>query len=257
MMSKFARIALLLIVSLGSTASAEQVPLSDEMGKAILDELRAIRQLLEKQQQPAAAQRPARPAAPRAMERVEFTMSERPMLGAEDAPMILVEFTDYECPFCQRFHTGAYEEIKKEYIDTGKLRFASVDLPLKFHKNARQAAHAAHCAGDQGSFWELRHVLIENARTLSPEAIDGFAADLELDQQVFRKCMADQPYAEQIDADVALSGRVGITGTPSFVLAPYDGQDSIKGMKLVGAQPYSAFKSLLDKQLEKLGKPAG
>src|SRR5262245_31091471 len=107
----------------------------------ILKELRLIRQLLERQQQPAA---PPRPTV--ATVAVPFT---DPVLGKKDAPVTIVEFTDYQCTFCQRFHIATFPRLKSKYIDTGKVRFYSRDMPLDFHQNALKAAVAARCAGDQ------------------------------------------------------------------------------------------------------------
>ena len=84
------------------------------------------------------------------------------MLGDKNAPLTVVEFTDYQCPFCQRFHVTSYPDLKKNYIDTGKVRFYSRDLPLDFHANAMRAAQAARCANDQGQYWKMREIMSAN-----------------------------------------------------------------------------------------------
>ena len=95
------------------------------------------------------------------------------MLGRADAPVTLVEFTDLECPFCRSFHVGAFEKVKQTYIDSGKVRFVSFDFPLDIHPNARPAALAVRCAGEQGKFWEMRHLVTVNATALSREKYVG------------------------------------------------------------------------------------
>src|SRR3989338_5451600 len=153
--------SLFLALAPGNVAQ-QSPPITKEQADAILKELQAIRQLLEQMQrqqaQPRPVQQPVQPPAPPAKVKVR---SDGPYwLGKADAPVTVVEFTDYQCPFCRRFHQSAFEEIKKNYIDTGKVRFVSRDLPLDIHANAARAAHAARCAGEQGKFWEMRHLLI-------------------------------------------------------------------------------------------------
>src|SRR5262249_28915851 len=141
----------------------------------ILNELRQIRQLLEKQQQA----RPGQPA--QEITRAKMSLDGMAMLGSKDAPLTMVEFTDYQCPFCQRFHVMTFSELKRQYIDTGKMRFFSRDLPLDFHPNAMRAAQAARCANDQGQFWTLRDRMGANPDKLDLASILAFASDLKID----------------------------------------------------------------------------
>ena len=133
----------------GKGVPNDQVGLTRQQGEQILQELRQIRQLLERQQAKPAAQQPQEEAPTKA----KITdLSGVPMLGSKTAPLTIVEYTDYQCPFCQRFHVTVFAELKKAYIDTGKVRFFSKDMPLDFHPNAMRAAMAARCAGEQGKF---------------------------------------------------------------------------------------------------------
>src|SRR6266852_9091619 len=102
-------------------------------------------------------------------------------LGRPDAPVTLVEFGDFQCGFCKRFHSDAYGELKRNYIDTGKVRFVSRDLPLEFHPYAMKAAEAARCAGDQQKYWELRDALYSNAAPPSEDVIKKAVETLSLD----------------------------------------------------------------------------
>src|SRR5665213_2353557 len=144
-----------------STSSLEEAKdsgITRQQADDILSELKAIRQLLEKQYRPGAPGRlPPMPEIPQTGKlRLEGGFS----LGSNDAPVTIVEFTDYQCPFCRGFESTTFSEIRKKYIDTGKVRFVVRDLPLaEMHPDAMQAAEAAHCAGDQGQFWRMHDVL--------------------------------------------------------------------------------------------------
>src|SRR3954453_11127322 len=171
------------VLPLAAQSAADQGGLTRQQGDQILQELRQIRQLLERQAKPAAAQEEAPTKA-------KITdLSGVNMLGSKDAPLTIVEYTDYQCPFCQRFHVTAFNEIKKAYIDTGKVRFFSKDMPLDFHPNAMRAALAARCAGEQGKFWQLRDTMGANPNSLDIEHIMNFAGDLKLDTTALRACV--------------------------------------------------------------------
>jgi protein-disulfide isomerase len=204
--------------------------------KAILNELRAIRQLLERTPPP---QAPGA-AAPQPNAQAKVSLTGAYMLGRPDAPVTLVEFTDYECPFCRQFHMSTFEELKKNHIDTGKLRYVSRDFPLDMHRSAFPAARAARCAGEQGKFWEMRHTLIVNANALSPEAMHTFARDLRLDAVAFRACLEGDHYSAEVKRDLSDGQTAGVSGTPTFVIGRSTG-DSVEGLVVVGAQGYAAF----------------
>jgi protein-disulfide isomerase len=169
-------------------------------------------------------------------------------LGNKDAPLTMVEFTDYQCGFCQRFHLETFPEIRKKYIDTGKVRFVSRDLPLDFHSNAFHAAEAARCAGDQGQFWPMRNTLVANATKLGGDEIQGYAKGLKLDLAAFRTCMDSGKHADAIKKDVALAMALRIDGTPSFVIGKST-STGVSGTLIIGALPFDAFE-------EKLGEIA-
>jgi protein-disulfide isomerase len=164
-----------------------------------------------------------------------------PMLGRPDAPLTLVEFTDLECPYCRAFHVGTFEQLKRDYIDTGKLRFFSRDFPLDFHRNARPAALAVRCAGEQGKFWEMRHGVTLNAAALSGEVYDKLARELGLDAPRFASCITADRYRAEIDRDVADALGAGVSGTPTFVLGATRPGTSVEGQRIVGALPFPMF----------------
>ncbi len=235
--SSFVLFALLLLV-FAMPAGAADRPLSEKTGREILQELRQIRQLLEKQQQPARPQpAPARPEQPQT---ATVSAAGGHALGRSDAPLTVVEYTDYQCPFCKRFHDTTFPELKKNFIDTGKVRFISRNLPLPFHQFALQAAQAAVCAGEQGKYWEMRDLLFKNQHKLDRESLVGYARDLSLKADEFAGCLDDGKRRKEIEDEAASARSAGISGTPSFVLGREKGK-SVEGRKIVGAQPYAAF----------------
>jgi protein-disulfide isomerase len=236
---------------LGGVAASPRARADEAMTKkqadTIIEELRQIRKLLERP--PAAPTAPAAgPAKVAVDERVKVGMGSLPLLGRSDARVTVVEFTDYQCAFCQRLHVTAFAEMKRDYVDTGKVNYVSRDLPLAMHANAKSAAHAARCAGEQGKFWQMRDKLIVNANALGSDRYNALADELGLDRPRFQKCVADEKYKVEIDKDVADAGAAGITGTPTFVIGRAVGSE-VDGTRVVGALPYAAFDSKLKELL--------
>ncbi len=213
--------------------------ITSEQATQILEELRAIRKNLE-----------ARPiAAPTAMPQPQRPVDDKVSyafvpgtyaMGKEDAPLVLVEYTDYQCPFCQRFHNDAFTQLKTNYIDTGKIRFISRDFPLGFHENAMRGAVAARCGAEQGKYWDFRHTLIVNASQLQPDKIAGYAQNASLDVSKFKACVDSDKYKSAIDKDIAEGQLAGVTGTPAFVLGRLQ-NGKLEGVRIVGAIPYAQF----------------
>jgi protein-disulfide isomerase len=163
-----------------------------------------------------------------------------PGLGREDAPLTLVEFTDYECPFCRQFHLTVFEALKAAYIDTGRLRFVSRDLPLAIHAHALMAAEAARCAGDQGKFWQARHGFMAAPGELSPETITAVARAIEVDDALLSTCLQGAKYRAAVQRDLADAQSAAINATPTFVLGR-TASGQIEGELIVGALPYAVF----------------
>jgi protein-disulfide isomerase len=152
----------------------------------------------------------------------------------------MVEFTDFQCPFCQQFHVQTFAQLKKNYIDTGKLRFVSRDLPLDFHPNALQAAQAGRCAGEQGQFWAMRDRMNSNPDKLDMASLAEFALDLKLNVTNFRSCIESGKYKNAIRSDSQTAEKIGANGTPSFVLGKST-PEGVEGELIIGAMPYEVF----------------
>ncbi len=170
-------------------------------------------------------------------------------IGRRDAPVTIVEFTDYECPFCKQFHAEVFPDIVRDYIESGRVRWISRDLPLPIHPHAAQAAQAAHCAGDQGKYWLLRTALLSSDTLLTRPILTRTAQRLSLDMSRFRLCLDSQKYRPWVANDVADARVLQITGTPAFVIAKSD-SSVLAGALLVGTQSFDVFESAIDALLK-------
>ena len=225
-------LSLAMLLPLGAADKGITKQQADE----ILNELKQIHQLLEKQQ-PAVAQ-PEQPTRARVATKGAFA------IGSKDAPVTMVEFTDFQCPYCQRFHVSTFNDLKKNYIDTGKVRFVSRDLPLDFHPNAMQAAQAGRCAGEQGQFWPMRDQMGSHPEQLDIAHLLAFAGDLKLNVDTFRACVESGKYKNAIQTDMQEAVKIGANGTPSFVIGKTQ-PDTVDGELVIGAMPYSVFDAKL------------
>ena len=165
-----------------------------------------------------------------------------PVIGDKNAKVTIIEFSDFECPFCGKFYDDAYKQINEQYIKTGKVKIVFRDFPLSFHPNAHNAAEAAECADEQGKFLEMHDKIFENQKALTKDDLKKYAKDLGLDQSKFDSCLDTGKYKQEVDKDLEDGSKVGVSGTPSFF---------INGISLTGAQPFEAFKEIIDAELAK------
>ena len=163
--------------------------------------------------------------------------------GDKNAKLTLIEFTDYECPFCGRHFRDTAPKILKDYIDTGKIRYVFSDLPLAMHAHAKKAAEAALCAGEQGKYWEMHDLLFSNQQALDNANLIAYATKLGLNVPAFQKALESGKYEARVSANAADAAKLGFTGAPSFAIGltqPNDG--AVKVIKtIVGAQSYENF----------------
>jgi len=180
---------------------------------------------------------------------VRASVADAPTLGRADAPVTLVEFSDYQCPFCQRFFATTLPALKKDYIDTGKLRFVYRDFPLEMHPHAREAAVAAHCAGEQGKYWEMHDALFQYQAALAPAQIAERARALGLDSSRFDQCLTSGRHTASIERGLADGAAAGVQGTPGFVVGKTQPGDTIQGTPIRGAQPLETFRRIIEQLL--------
>ena len=178
------------------------------------------------------------PTAP--LEKQDVKYDGAPILGEEDAPVTIVEFSDFQCPYCARFFEQTFPQLKENYIKTGKVKLAFRHLPLSFHQYAQKTAEASECANEQGKFWEYHDTVFNNQDQLSDTILSTWAGEIGLDVKKFDDCLESGKYKEKVQADSNDAGSYGVSGTPSFF---------INGKLLVGAQPYEAFQQVIDAEL--------
>jgi protein-disulfide isomerase len=173
-------------------------------------------------------------------QKVEVEIGDSPVKGDANAPVTIVEFSDYECPFCGRFYSDTLSQIDKEYIQTGKVKLVFKDFPLSFHPNAQLAAEAVRCVrddlGDEG-YYDMHDKLFENQNRLSRSDLEAFANELGVD---ISGCLDVGTHTDAVQSDFAYGASVGITGTPGFI---------INGIPVSGAQPFTVFEQIIEQEL--------
>lgn len=171
--------------------------------------------------------------------RYDIPVDDDPYFGPENALITIIEFSDYECPYCRQWHMQVYDRLLTAY--PGQIRFVYRDFPLtSIHPNAFPAAEAANCAGDQGAYWAFHDRLFSMQLGLSQEAFRQYAQDLELDMEGFNQCLESGKHRQEIQADFEFAARLGISSTPTFF---------VNGIPLVGAQPFEVFQQVIEQEL--------
>lgn len=191
---------------------------------------------------------PNTPEQPAPGAKVDVEIGHLPVLGDDSAKVTVIEFSDFQCPFCKQWVDQTKDQFIKDYVDTGKVKFAYRQYPIpQLHPNAQKAAEASECANDQDKFWDYHDLLFEtqNAWANLPDPASQFstyATQLGLDQGTFDSCMSSGKHTEAVTEDITAGSTAGVSGTPTFF---------INGISLVGAQPYDAFKTMIDQELSK------
>lgn len=178
--------------------------------------------------------------------------------GRPDAPVTLVEFSDFQCPFCARHYRDTFPQLERDDIATGKLRYAFRHFPIEsLHPQAFKGHEAALCAGEQGRFWDAHTRLFAQQRPMAVSDLIGHARALGLDVARFTPCLESGKHAARVRRDIADGTAAGVRGTPSFFLGATEGDGStVKATRLIrGAQPYAAFRDAIDKLLAERGGP--
>src|SRR3989344_754109 len=170
--------------------------------------------------------------------------------GNGNAPVIMVEYSDYQCPFCRSWFNSAKSQLDSEYIETGKILFVYKDFPLSFHPMAQPYAEAARCAGEQDKYWQMHDKIFEEqgkfgsgtVSNITEADVKGWATEMGMNAESFNSCIDSGNYADEVQANFNEGAQFGVSGTPSFFIGKRDGT----GQLIVGAQPYSAFKQAID-----------
>ena len=179
-------------------------------------------------------------------EKVELTMTDKDIAtGNLKSRLFILEYTDYQCPFCQKFHSSAFKSIEKDFIATDKIIYISRDFPLQNHAHAKTSAIAARCAEAQNKFWLYRDILFDNQTKLERNNLLDYAKKLDMDIKQFDHCLDNNPYAEAIDSDIKSAEAIGVNGTPTIILGKVDGK-ILRGVKISGALNYELYKNRLE-----------
>ncbi len=226
----------------------EEVQALQEGQDQIQKDLAEIKKLLQ------AAPRAAAAPSQKAFAPTDIVLGDVPFKGETDAPVTLIEFSDYQCPYCSRHAKAVMPQLVQNYVDTGKVRFIMREYPIaRLHARAFPASEAALCAGDQGQYWGMHDALFADQKSNTDENFQQMAAGLGLDAAAFKACMDSDKFMEQINADVAEGQKLGVSGTPSFVVGLTDPEDPSKVhlTKFIrGAQGLAAFSAAIDELLK-------
>ena len=184
---------------------------------------------------------------------LEISADNDPIIGNPDAPITIIEFSDFQCPFCARFHIQTLPTIMEEYIEKGSVKLVFRDFPIQsIHPNAVPASVAAECANEQGKFKQMHDILFEKQNEWSNletvyaiELFNQYSEQINLEQEQFSSCLSTAKYVKEIQNDLDDGRTYGVTGTPGFFI----GNQQIGFVELKGAQPFESFKNVIDKQL--------
>jgi protein-disulfide isomerase len=191
-------------------------------------------------------------AAPEVFRPVAVSVEGGAAFGKTDAKVTIVEFSDYQCPFCARYSKETFPQIARDYIQTGRVKYVFRDFPIEsMHPQAFKAHEAAHCAGEQAKQREMHERIFANQRAMTEADLDAHAQALGLDVARFQKCLASGIYATTIRKGLEEGQQSGVTGTPTFFLGlTEENSPKVKAVRrIVGAQPYSAFKAAIEELL--------
>ena len=185
---------------------------------------------------------------------LKISSENNPVIGNPDAPITIIEFSDFQCPFCAKFHMQTLPTIMDEYINKGTVKLVFRDFPIQsIHPNAVPASIAAECANEQGEFEQMYHMLFEKQKEWSNletsyaiTAFNQYASEIQLDEEKFDSCIKNVKYIEEVQKDLNEGRTYGVTGTPGFFI----GNEEIGFMELKGAQPFESFKKIIDIQLK-------
>jgi protein-disulfide isomerase len=256
MMMKATAITLITMILLAATLPAgaastkEEIKALSEQIEAMQKDLTEIKDMLKAGAGAGAAQ----PSGVAAFKEQTISVGDSPYKGAKDATVTLIEYSDYQCPYCARNYREVMPALVEEYVDTGKLKFVMRENPIpSLHRNAMSASLAALCAGDQGKYWEMHDIMFDNQKTLDVANLRDFAEKIGTNLEEFNECLDSKKYEKRVAEDIKSGSNMGVSGTPAFVLGltdPNDPDKAILSVYIRGAQPLASFKQAIDGLLE-------
>lgn len=212
---------------------AKEIIISDKSLNKIVDAIQSLRQ----------GEAAPRPKMPEPGEKIVegVTAGKAAIKGKASAKVLMVEFSDFQCPYSKVFYTQTFPQIEKDYINTGKVKFAYRDYPLGFHPQAKPAAIAAHCAARQNKYWQMFDRLM-SVTALDELSLQNYAQEIGLNLKSFTSCLKDESIAQEVDKEMQAGEGFGVRGTPAFF---------INGRFVEGAYPFEAFKKIIEEEIAK------
>ncbi|MEM7358135.1 MAG: thioredoxin domain-containing protein [Pseudomonadota bacterium] len=228
----------------------------DWITEEVLKQLSEVRQELKALQQEvkglkeAIAERPVANSAP-TRNSGNVSIDQSPYVGNNEAEIAIIEFSDYQCPYCRRHFTQTFPEISRNYLEPGKVKYVMKQFPLGFHAKARGASIAALCVEQEkpGEYWRAHESIFSGNTKLNQESYLEMASSLGIQSAKFQACMADPKIASLVDQDLREGEGVGVSGTPAFYIGKIKDGKVVGGRLVSGARPYSTFENLLESLL--------
>lgn len=241
------KIIILVCVFLTACASVKKQPESWEVNELFtqLSELRKEIKLLKSDVQGLKLKAVKKNSKSKGKQ-TEIDLSSSFPLGKETAKYAIVEFTDYQCPYCLKHRKKTLPIIKQQYIDSGVIKYFIKDFPLEFHSQAKNAAMASQCAGQQGKFWDMHGLIFDNNKKLSKQSFSTFANEMDIDLSLFQKCMASEDTLRIVENNIAEGDLIGVRGTPAFFIGRVKGNKLTDIRALYGAQSFLSFSRVIN-----------
>jgi protein-disulfide isomerase len=206
----------------------------------IISQLNDIKQLLAT----------AMGGAPQPTPPSQLSVGNQNFRGDGNAPVAIIEYADFECPYCGEYEREVYPQLSRDYIETGKVKYFYRDMPLPIHSHSMIAARAARCAGEQGKFWEMHDSLFAKQNAIRDVDMPGRAQELGLDGRKFSECLSSDRYTDELKRSANEAQKMGVDGTPGFFIGTAGPDGKVTNLKMIlGMRPYEAFKSAIDDTL--------
>jgi protein-disulfide isomerase len=186
-------------------------------------------------------------ARPSQLVPIPLAGSDNMALGKRKASIAIVEFSDYECPYCAKHYREVLPKLRGRYIDKGLVRYVMMDFPLGFHAHAEKVSLSARCAGGQGQYWAMHDAIFGAHGQMTDALADTVVGQKKMDAATFKRCLEDPKQREAIRRDMVLGASIGINGTPAFLIGTVKGNRLTDYKLLSGVQPFEAFASIIDR----------
>ena len=222
---------------------AEEKWVADEIFLQMSEMRKEIKQL---QQKVAGLEQKLSAALPKSTP-IPLAGFEQMTLGNQDAAIAILEFSDYECPYCAKHYKNVLPKLRERYIDKGAVKYVMKDFPLEFHAHAKKASLSVRCAGEQGQYWLMHNAIFDAHGQATDQLLDDLVKQLKLDSKAFKRCLNNPAQMAAIEKDIALGAGLGISGTPAFVVGTVKDQQLINYKRFDGVQSFETFADVIER----------